>query len=383
MLAALLFATAGLLRQNGLILALPAALALAWATSAPGWARAVRTGVGWLASVGVLALILSIVAQPQGVGAPDGAGAKGIRLLQSYDLAAAAALQPGRAMPNIDRAAPLVGTYLRDNAARVYSPERVDTMTADPWLAKHLPSVSRATIQADWFGLITGDPGLYLRGRWLAFQQVLATPEIDRCLPVHVGVTGPAKALSDLKMARRADAQDGRIYNYVTWFLDTPAMSHLAYAALAICVFTLLMLRRDPAENLEAVESLLWVVLVEEDPLGVAGAADVDADCGVPVAGEPRVSHGVVDRSCIVLAVGEVLEDRGGGRGVGALRHPDTGGQARSVSERNPRMLDDSESARRSCGHHQTLAVSLARASRMLFSQSTRISGTDMSRFWV
>ena len=251
-LSALLFAIAGLLRQNGLILALPAALALAWATSVPGWARAVRRGFGWLASVAVLALILSIVAQPQGVGAPDGAGAKGIRLLQSYDLAAAAALQPGRAMPNIDRVAPSVGDYLRDNAARIYSPERVDTMTADPWLAKHLPSVSRATIQADWFGLITGDPGLYLRGRWLAFQQVLATPEIDRCLPVHVGVTGPAKALSDLKMARRADAQDGRIYNYVTWFLDTPAMSHLAYAALAICVFVLLMLRRDPADLIMA-----------------------------------------------------------------------------------------------------------------------------------
>ena len=251
-LSALLFAIAGLLRQNGLILALPAALALAWATSAPGWARAVRTGLGWLASVVALALILSIVAQPQGVGAPDGAGAKGIRLLQSYDLAAAATLQPGRATPNIDRAAPGVGNYLRDNAARIYSPERVDTMTADPWLAKHLPSVSRATIQADWFGLITGDPGLYLRGRWLAFQQVLATPEIDRCLPVHLGVTGPAKALSDLKMARRADAHDGQIYNYVTWFLDTPAMSHLTYAVVAIGVFMLLMLRRDPADLIMA-----------------------------------------------------------------------------------------------------------------------------------
>ena len=251
-LSALLFAIAGLLRQNGLILALPAALALAWATSVPGWARAVRRGFGWLASVAVLALILSIVAQPQGVGAPDGAGAKGIRLLQSYDLAAAAALQPGRAMPNIDRAAPSVGTYLRDHADRVYSPERVDTMTADPWLAKHLPSVSRATIQADWFGLITGDPGLYLRGRWLAFQQVFATPAIDRCLPVHVGITGPAKALSDLKMARRADAHDGRIYNYVTWFLDTPAMSHLTFGGLAIGVFMLLMVRRDPADLIMA-----------------------------------------------------------------------------------------------------------------------------------
>ncbi len=246
--SALLFAVAGLLRQNGLILALPAAFALAWATSAAGRRSSIRTALGWLTSVAVLAFALSIVAQPQGVAAPDGAGAKGIRLLQTYDLAAAAALQPGRVTPNIDRAAPGVGQYLRDHAERIYSPERVDVMTADPWLAKNLPQVSRKTIQADWFGLIIGDPDLYLRGRWLAFQQVFATPVIDRCLPIHLGVMGTTRALSDLGMVRRADAHDGRIYNYVTWFLETPAMSHVAYAALAIGVFMLLMVRRDPAD---------------------------------------------------------------------------------------------------------------------------------------
>ncbi|HEX7884849.1 MAG TPA: hypothetical protein VF474_02640, partial [Phenylobacterium sp.] len=49
-LAALLFAAAGLLRQNGLILALPAALAIAWARSGPaGWRRSLGLAGGWLA----------------------------------------------------------------------------------------------------------------------------------------------------------------------------------------------------------------------------------------------------------------------------------------------------------------------------------------------
>lgn len=246
--AALLFAVAGLLRQNGLILAAPAAIALAWARSAGGWGRSVRLALGWLAAVAVLTLVLSAVARPQGVGAPDDAGGRGIRLLQSYDLAAAAALEPGRPTPLIDRASPAVGAYIRANANRLYSPERVDVMTADPWLEAHLPEVSREIIQAEWLDLVTGDPALYVQARLLAFQQVFATPAIERCLPVHVGIMGPAKALADLRIPARADAHDQRIYNYATWFFDTPALSHVAFAGIALVVFLLLMVRRDPAD---------------------------------------------------------------------------------------------------------------------------------------
>jgi hypothetical protein len=108
--------------------------------------------------------------------------------------------------------------------------------------------VPRDVVQAEWLDLITGDPGLYLQGRLLAFQQVVATPAIMRCLPVHVGITGPARALGELGIAGRADAHDGRIYNYATWYFDTPAMSHLVYAGIAFVVFVWLMVRRDPAD---------------------------------------------------------------------------------------------------------------------------------------
>ncbi len=247
-LAALAFAVAGLLRQNGLLLALPAALALAWARSGGGWGRSLRLALSWLGTVALLTLILSAVARPQGVGAPDDAGGRGIRLLQSYDLAAAAALEPNRPTPRIDRASPAVGNYIRQHADRLYSPERVDVMTADPWLEAHLPEVSREVIQAEWLDLIVSDPGLYLQGRLLAFRQVFATPAIDRCLPVHVGIMGPDRSLSELGIPRRADLHDGRIYNYATWFFETPAMSHLAYAVIALAVFIALMFRRDPAD---------------------------------------------------------------------------------------------------------------------------------------
>ncbi|MBL8772034.1 MAG: hypothetical protein JNK30_11695 [Phenylobacterium sp.] len=247
-LAALLFAAAGLLRQNGLILALPAALAVAWGLAGRGWRRSLGLAGGWLVAVAALTLALSAVARPQGAGAPDNAGEKGLRLLATYDLAAAAHLQAGRPTPRIDAVAPDVGAYLRANADRLYAPERVDVLTADAALAAGLKRVPRDVIRAEWLDLVTGQPGLWLQARLLAFRQVAATPVIDRCLPATVGIEGPPATLAALDMPARRDARDVRLYNYLTWFLDTPAMSHLAYGAAAAAVMILLLIRRDPAD---------------------------------------------------------------------------------------------------------------------------------------
>lgn len=247
-LAALLFAAAGLLRQNGLILALPAALAIAWARSGGGWLRSSGLAAAWLVAVAGLTLLLSAVAQPQGAGAPDDAGGKGLRILGTYDIVAASALQPGRPTPHIDRESPTAGAYLRQQAQALYSPERVDTISQDPAMSAYLKTVSRETIRAEWLDLIRHQPGLYLRIRALAFAQVVGTPVIDRCLPLTIGVDGPAETLKALDMPARRTLNDRKIYNYATWFMDTPALSHLAFAALALAVGVALLVRRDPAD---------------------------------------------------------------------------------------------------------------------------------------
>jgi len=247
--AAGLFAVAGLLRQNGLLLALPAALAFAWARSGVrGWWRSSAVAVGWLAAVALLTFILSAVAQPQGMGRPDDAGAKGVRILQTYDLVAASAIDPDRPTPHIDRASSVAGAYLRGQAGRIYSPERVDTLGLDPDLADLLRQVPDEIIREEWLELVTEDTGVYLEARALAFQQVIGTPVIDRCLPLSVGVDGPPEALVALKMPRRWSRGDQRLYNYATWFMGTPAMSHLAFGLVALAVGIVLLVRRDPAD---------------------------------------------------------------------------------------------------------------------------------------
>ncbi|PZQ64163.1 MAG: hypothetical protein DI570_06330 [Phenylobacterium zucineum] len=246
-LSALLLAVAGLLRQNGLLLAGAGAVAIAWAGWSRGAGRSVFTAAIWAVSVAVISLLLSIYAQPQGVGRPDGAGSKGLRLLQGYDLVGAAAREP-LALSAIDKASPTADDVIRAQARTAYSPERVDTLGLDPKISAALADAPDDALRSEWLDLITRHTGLYLDVRSEVFRQVLMTPVIDRCLPVHVGIAGPDKALAELKMPVRTSREDVRLYNYVTWFLDTPAYAHLTYGVVALAVMGLLLIRREPAD---------------------------------------------------------------------------------------------------------------------------------------
>jgi len=247
-LSALLLAAAGLLRQNGLILAPAAAVAIAWAgASARGWSRSAAVAAGWMVLVGVLAMGLNLVAQPQSSGRLDTASGKGVRIVQTYDLLGAAAAEP-LPFAHLDRHDPKLDDLLRAQAKAAYSPERIDTLNGVPTLGVALGKAPADVIQAEWFSLLTTQTGLYLQVRGQNFRQVFETPVIDRCLPVHVGVEGPPKALADLQLPARRSAEDQRLLNYVTWFLDTPAYSHVTYALVALAVGLLLLIRRDPAD---------------------------------------------------------------------------------------------------------------------------------------
>ena len=80
-------------------------------------------------------------------------------------------------------------------------------------------------------------------------------------------------------------------------------------------------LRGEPRDDLETVQLLLLGVLVLDDPAGVAGAADVDADAAVAVAGEPAHLLVVARLRPVAQPVGQVFEDRR--HAAGALRQPE------------------------------------------------------------
>ncbi|WP_395673843.1 hypothetical protein [Phenylobacterium sp.] len=250
--AALMFAMAALVRQNGLIAWLPAAAAVAWAARAPKsgdrrWITPLAWAGGWLAVVYVVAKMLSAIAVPAAAG-EDVSVSRGVRIVQHYDIAGALALDPTLPLRHIDRVDPAADDILRARAGRVWSPERVDHFAADEAVGQTFWKLPDAAVRAEWLQLITEHPGIYLKTRLADFRWVLATPDIDRCLPVHVGIDGPPQHMARLGMVAQRDGADDQLYNYVTWFLDTPVMSHVAYLVLAVLVAGALALRRRAAD---------------------------------------------------------------------------------------------------------------------------------------
>ena len=101
----------------------------------------------------------------------------------------------------------------------------------------------------------------------------------------------------------------------------------------------------QPRDDVDGVLLLLGQVLVLDDPVGVAGAAQVDPHARVPVAGEVGVVVGVAAGEGVALAVGQVLEDGRDGIALGVLGQPDARGQARAVGQRDPRVVDAPDGA--------------------------------------
>lgn len=247
LLALGLFAVASLLRQNGLIAVLMAAIALAWTVRASGWKTSLAWGLGGLVAVILLAQGLNAAAQPRNAG-PDRAMGVGLRILQHYDLVAAAAQDPGYRFNAINQASPTADEVIHAAAPRVYSPERVDFLDRVPTLAPSLFPIPAKVIREEWLNLIVRHPDLYLSHRLAVFQWVFLTPELDRCAPSYVGVYGPPEKATALALTVAVDPADRRIYDYAGLFTKTPFYSHLTYAILAVLVGAALLLRRDPAD---------------------------------------------------------------------------------------------------------------------------------------
>ncbi|MCR5876513.1 hypothetical protein LRS10_21630 [Phenylobacterium sp. J426] len=245
-LAFLLLGMACLLRQNGALVAVFSAVTLAWTARKSGWRKAVAWATAGFAGPLVFMTALDVVTpvkDPPGVNRDVG-----LRLLQGYDLAGAIAADPNRPLRALEADNPQAAADLRQEAPKYYSATRVDALLGSKTLGKAITSYSDGVIAEQWVQTLTEDPVGYAKRRFDVFRWVFATPDIDQCLPIHLGVDGPPKLMDELGLKTRLDGEDRRLWNYTTWWMDTPGLSHPAFALLAVAVTGFLLLRRDAAD---------------------------------------------------------------------------------------------------------------------------------------
>ena len=102
----------------------------------------------------------------------------------------------------------------------------------------------------------------------------------------------------------------------------------------------------DPAQHLHSVLLLLRQVLVVEQAVGLAAAAQVHAQHRIAMAREVGVPRLVARRRAVALPVGDVLEDRRHRVALGVLGQPDAGAETRAVGQRDPHVVDRAHRAR-------------------------------------
>ena len=245
----LALAAAAQVRQNGVIAPLVAALVIAWIVRASGWRASLAWGLGGLAAVLLVSQAIGVISLPPSARhGHDKSTAKGIMVLQRYDIVGAAAHDPTLQLTDIRAASPEAERLIRVLGVPLYSPERVDYLAQDPRFANVFDRVPKRAVATQWRHIVLHHTGVYLAQRWDAFRWVFLTPEIDSCLPIYVGVDGPDAMVKDLGLVTGVTPAAQSLYNYGTHFLDGPVFSHLTFAVIALMVIGLLLLRREPQD---------------------------------------------------------------------------------------------------------------------------------------
>ncbi|MDP1643276.1 MAG: hypothetical protein Q8L59_13960 [Phenylobacterium sp.] len=246
--ALLAFAAAAQVRQNGLIAPLFGALALAWVAYGRGrWRSSFVWGAGGLMATLALSALMGVLAQPPQAG-PDMAGARGLRILAHYDIVGASAIKPTLPLDVIRHHDPVAEQLIRHRGSALYTPVRMDYLGQDNELGLALWALPNEVVFAQWSAILTQHPDAYLKHRWDVFRWVFATPKIDSCLPVYVGVAGPETLTTGLGIAPLMEPSDQALFNYSTWFLDTPLFSHVFFALVALVSAGVLLWRRESAD---------------------------------------------------------------------------------------------------------------------------------------
>jgi hypothetical protein len=245
--ALVLFAIASLVRQNGILVPAVGALALGVVASRGKWLRGAAWTGGALVALVAIMQLMTIFCVPQ-FGAKEKALGVGVRIVQNYDLIGAITLDPGYRLTALEQDNPAAEKVIRARGPANWSPDRIDWLDRDTTVGAALGAISNEAAGRQWRDLILHHTGLYLTIRAQDFRWVLATPVIDRCLPVYTGLDAPDNKIRPLGLVHRYSPADQQLMNYDSWFVDTPAQMHWVYAILALAVAGVLLLRREPAD---------------------------------------------------------------------------------------------------------------------------------------
>ncbi len=244
--SAFLFSLVILSRQNGFVVCVFAALALAAISGcAQGWRTSAAVTASFAAAVLLLAGTFSLALQLRSSDATS--ATRQIEYLQLYDMAGMLQHDPKLAIPKAQEAPGLM-QFMQTRSAALYAPLSQDALIDNEQFLS-LANGKAGAVGQIWRAAVSSNPLTYLKVRLTDFEWVALSLHPQECVAFVVGVNGEPDILSQLKLARRYNVRDSWLdRGYGRKLLGTPLFSHPLFALGGLVCLLLLYRRREAAD---------------------------------------------------------------------------------------------------------------------------------------
>ncbi|GJH26018.1 hypothetical protein [Caballeronia novacaledonica] len=257
-LAAIFLGVGALIRQQGVFMApifLLAPLGIVWST----WRRARRIQL-----IVVSALLFVVAWAVTGqlvnrtIGGNDGrAMAAAPAIVQTFDIAGMVVR-----MSTPDAMATFPGLTADDDKQirERYVPDRVDFLAIPTLKPDLLRAAGGQSLTPVWLNGIKTHPMAYVRHRVSSIMSLLDLRDINKCLPIQVGVEGAAEYLEHLNLRAESSARARFLYSKLRTMFAYPVWRNWLYVAIMAIVTGILLFKRNGVAG--PTRLVVWVYLL-------------------------------------------------------------------------------------------------------------------------
>ncbi|WP_250518281.1 MULTISPECIES: hypothetical protein [unclassified Caballeronia] len=193
-------------------------------------------------------------------------------IVQTFDIAGMVVR-----MPTPDAMATFPG-LTADDDKRIrerYVPDRGDFLYIPTLKSDLLHAAGSDSLTSVWLNGIKAHPMAYVRHRVSSFMSLLDMHDINKCLPIHVGVEGEAEYVKQLNLRTGTSARAQLLYSKLQKVFAFPVWRNWFYVAIMAIITVILLFRRNwvasPSRLVISVYlAAMWVFLASFLPTGIA-----------------------------------------------------------------------------------------------------------------
>lgn len=269
--AALLTSALVLIRQQGVLLAVPLALAVAGLVVGGlrrGRLRRAAVFAGCLVGIACSTLLLDAASNKTITPQAKSPVSVGLLTIEAYDVVG----MINYAKPGDTDAWAKVPVATKVAIQSGYSAQRIDTIWHVPAVRDYFNAMSAGQLTTTWMAGVRHDPMAYLKHRFAAFSYLLGLNSISGCVPAYWGVAGVPEQMTALDFREQMDSRARLIGRTAQQLYPSPVFRNWFYGVILLLSTAMLFWRTAGKQRwaCAAVATSAWLYLGSFLPTTIA-----------------------------------------------------------------------------------------------------------------